>query len=188
MGQAGTGRGSSEVELSINHPNLQGARVVSSNGDALMKVSVAMGEKEYNVWADSLLKYHRSTSKILLPVKHSFSRGGFCGQLGTVDVTLPLSRSTTPPSPTCSPTKYTTGRADSNSLTSRKCGTSSSAWPRPKSRTKSMNNLWAIYDLITSSSTRKGLSSYPTGIVGPTKRVSFRRRSPIFAPICPLRN
>lgn len=81
------GVGREEAELRMEHPQMQGARMAESRGERVVRVGVAMGEKEYNIWADGLLRYHRSTSKVLLPVRHSFGRGGYCGQLGTAEVT-----------------------------------------------------------------------------------------------------
>lgn len=45
-----------------------------------------MQEKEYNAWAETLLKYHKSTSKIMLPVKHFWNKAGLCGELGSIEV------------------------------------------------------------------------------------------------------
>lgn len=42
-------------------------------------------QKEYNTWADRLKDIGRQEA-LLLPISHSFTKEGFCGLSGTVDV------------------------------------------------------------------------------------------------------
>jgi hypothetical protein len=48
MGNTEAVKNNQEIELRINHPQLQNGRIVANNGQNLIKVAFPMPEKEYN--------------------------------------------------------------------------------------------------------------------------------------------
>lgn len=127
MGTSPSENSQPEVELRISHPSLANARIVVVNQMAYIKIVVPMQEKEYQVWADGLHQYVKSTSKIMLPTRHKFNKAGLCGQLGSAEVLTLLFRYSTPTFLTYSAMKSTTGRARNTSLLNRNYGTYSLA-------------------------------------------------------------
>lgn len=62
----------------------------------------------------------------MLPIRHTFTPAGGCGEIGSVDVLFPTCRLIIHPFLTYSATKYTIERAKEEPLQSRSCGTSCS--------------------------------------------------------------
>jgi hypothetical protein len=81
IGMGGNQSNSSVEErpLSSSHPRLQGARLASLNGQNVIKLTVPLIEKDYDLWVEKLLAFQKSTSKLMLPVKHAFTPAGACG-------------------------------------------------------------------------------------------------------------
>ena len=77
-----------EVDLKIRHPSLSNAKLVDLNSSKIIKNTTFNDQKEYEKWADSLSKY-KTTSRLFLPIDHSFSHTSLCGTAGTVEVALP---------------------------------------------------------------------------------------------------
>lgn len=85
-----------EFEVEINHPRFSKSKIVSNSSSKLLQTSQSIDEKEYDSWKTALLKYQGSIPHdLLLPVSHSFSRTGLCGNTGTVLVKLSSFRSIT---------------------------------------------------------------------------------------------
>jgi hypothetical protein len=120
--------------LTINHPYLRGARITAGNNQSLIKVTSPILEKEYNDWVDRLLKHHKSTSKLLLPIKYDYNKAGYSGQLGTANVNPRLPRFIIQTFLTFSVNKSTIEKERNIPLVSSKCGIYFLALPRPKSK------------------------------------------------------
>jgi hypothetical protein len=127
--------------LTINHPNLRGARIIASNNQSLIKVTSPILEKEYNDWVDRLLKHHKSTSKLLLPIKYDYNKAGYCGQLGTANVNPRLPRCIIPTFLIFSVNKSMIEKEKNTFLVSSKCGIYFLALPRPKSKMSQITKL-----------------------------------------------
>lgn len=159
---------SEELELHCSHPKLAGARLASLNGHSLIKITTPFLEKEYHRWAEDLLVFKKSTSKLMMPVKHAFTPAGLCGELGSADVLVASRRCTTPSSPTPSGTNSRTAGARSTPSLNKKSGTWSSASPRHNPKTCPPSAPSPPSPLPTSSSTRRARSGSPTPSPGRT--------------------
>ena len=90
------GKANQTVDLCLNHPKFQNAKLVTVDGNRSMETTVGIDEKDFDKWKTTLKDDQPSSAEfLLLPQKHSYSSKGFCGSSGTATVLLLLCSSAT---------------------------------------------------------------------------------------------
>lgn len=134
---------SKEEDLISEHTQLNNAKIISVDGQQVLRCSVCLDRKDYNRWKGSLQPYQDS-SKILMPRSHRFISTTLCGSAGTVEVAFALSRSTIQTFHTCSIQKSRIDYITPTTSVSLNFGTCSWRCSVPKSRQRKGENSWEM--------------------------------------------
>lgn len=153
------GKADQTVDLSLNHPKFQNAKLITADGKRSMETTVGIDEKDYDKWKTALKDEAPSDSEfLLLPQKHSYSSKGLCGSSGTATVYSPLCSSTTRISLTCSAARSKTAREVARASRKGNSGTCCMHWPTPRPTSSRPSTKWATSGPATSSSTTRAKS------------------------------
>ena len=75
-----------DINVSIDHPRFQNARIISESGQRQLQTTMGVNEKENDRWNNALKKAKANSPFLLLPKTYDFSRKGLCGDSGTLTV------------------------------------------------------------------------------------------------------
>lgn len=75
--------GDQSIEVSLNHPKIYCASLITSSDRSFLKVKVPCDDLFYKKW-ETLLDKHKMISheNLLLPLNHKFSKQGLCASQG----------------------------------------------------------------------------------------------------------